>query len=104
MPGDPITNLMGEDYIVSQESIDALKAELELDKPLLVQYALYWRDLIRLDLGNSYHFIQKSLRSSHPNCSGQQPLSVFPFFSGHFSEPSSAHSRDGEKTISKIKP
>ena len=56
MPGDPITNLMGEDYIVSQESIDALKAELELDKPLLVQYALYWRDLIRLDLGNSYHF------------------------------------------------
>jgi len=56
MPGDPVTNLMGEDYIASQESIDALKAELGLDKPLLVQYAIYWRDLIRLDLGHSYHF------------------------------------------------
>lgn len=59
MPGDPVTNLMGEDYIVSQESIDALKAELGLDKPLLVQYAIYWRDLIRLNLGHSYHFHQE---------------------------------------------
>ncbi len=56
MPGDPITNLMGEDYIASQESIDALKAELGLDRPLLVQYAAYWGDLIRLDLGHSFHF------------------------------------------------
>ena len=56
MPGDPITNLMGEDYIASQESIDALKAELGLDKPLLVQYAAYWGELIHLDLGYSYHF------------------------------------------------
>ncbi len=56
MPGDPITNLMGEDYIVSQESIDALKAELGLDKPLLVQYVTYWGDVIRLDLGHSFHF------------------------------------------------
>jgi peptide/nickel transport system permease protein len=56
MPGDPITNLMGEDYIASQESIDALKAELGLDRPLLVQYASYWGDVIRLDLGHSYHF------------------------------------------------
>ncbi len=56
MPGDPITNLMGEDAIVSQESIDALKIELGLDKPLLVQYMNYWKNLIRLDLGHSYHF------------------------------------------------
>jgi peptide/nickel transport system permease protein len=56
MPGDPLTNLMGEDFIASQESINALKEELGLDKPLLVQYAVYWGDLIRLDLGHSYHF------------------------------------------------
>lgn len=56
MPGDPVTNLLGEDAIVSQESMDTLKAELGLDKPLLVQYIRYWKNLFRLDLGHSYHF------------------------------------------------
>jgi len=59
MPGDPITNLMGEDYIVNQESIAQLRSELGLDKPLFTQYIHYWKNLFRLDLGYSYHLHEK---------------------------------------------
>lgn len=54
MPGDPITNLMGEDYVVEAARVAELKAELGLDKPLGMQYLRYWRNLLRLDLGFSY--------------------------------------------------
>lgn len=59
MPGDPVTNLLGEDYVVSAERMDALKSELGLDKPLFIQYLDYWTDVLSLDLGYSYHFHQK---------------------------------------------
>jgi peptide/nickel transport system permease protein len=62
MPGDPITNLLGEDYIISPEKIEELKAELGLDKPLFSQYLDYWSDLIQLNLGYSYHFHDKVSR------------------------------------------
>jgi peptide/nickel transport system permease protein len=54
MPGDPITNLMGENFVVNQDRVKELKSELGLDKPLSVQYLNYWRDILRLDLGFSY--------------------------------------------------
>lgn len=55
MPGDPVTNLTGEDVALSAENLTALKAELGLDRPLAVQYLRYWADILRLDLGYSIH-------------------------------------------------
>jgi peptide/nickel transport system permease protein len=56
MPGDPITNLLGEDFLVSEEDVKELKAQLGLDKPLATQFLSYWRDILRFDLGYSYHY------------------------------------------------
>jgi peptide/nickel transport system permease protein len=56
MPGDPVTNLLGEDFVIDEASLAELKAELGLDRSLPVQYLLYWRDVFRLDLGHSYHY------------------------------------------------
>ena len=39
---------------VSQEIIDAIKAELGLDQPFLVQYARWFGGLLRGDMGKSY--------------------------------------------------
>lgn len=50
-PGDPITNaLMGQ---VSQESIDAIRAEYGLDQPLVVQYVLWLKHLFAGTWGHS---------------------------------------------------
>lgn len=62
MPGDPLTNLLGEDFSVSPERIEILEAELGLDKSLFGQYLDYWSGLLRLDLGYSYHFHDKVTR------------------------------------------
>ena len=62
MPGDPVTNLMGEDFIVTKESIEKLRTELGLNKPLFIQYLGYWKDVLQLNLGYSYHFHTKVSR------------------------------------------
>ncbi len=59
MPGDPVTNLLGENVTVSDATRQDLKSELGLDKPLLAQYLDYWKDIFTLRLGYSYHFNQK---------------------------------------------
>jgi peptide/nickel transport system permease protein len=59
MPGDPVTNLLGENFIVSEATIQELKSELGLDKSLSVQFLNYWKDIFTLRLGYSYHFNQK---------------------------------------------
>jgi peptide/nickel transport system permease protein len=59
MPGDPVTNLLGENFIADQATIQELKMELGLDKSLPVQYLDYWKDILTLRLGYSYHFNQK---------------------------------------------
>jgi peptide/nickel transport system permease protein len=58
MPGDPVLNLLGEDYLISQQQVAELRAELGLDRPLTIQYLKYWQDVLRLDFGYSYHFNQ----------------------------------------------
>ena len=40
--------------VVSQEVIDAARAELGLDKPFLTQYCAWLRNLLRGDMGTSY--------------------------------------------------
>ncbi len=55
MPGDPIRNLLGEEAAIpaNQDTINQLKAEYGLDRPLYEQYVSYLASLARLDLGTS---------------------------------------------------
>lgn len=61
MPGDPLANLLGENFILSQSTVDELRSRLGLDKPLPAQFFDYWKSVLRLDLGYSYHFNQRVL-------------------------------------------
>jgi len=56
MPGDPVINLLGEDFFAERGAIEKLRDELGLNRPMLVQYAGYWKNMLRFDLGYSYHF------------------------------------------------
>jgi peptide/nickel transport system permease protein len=55
MPGDPALIILGED--ASQAQIDALRLELGLDQPVLVQYARWFTNMLQGDFGRSilYH-------------------------------------------------
>ena len=50
-PGDPAQVILGDS--ASQESLTALRAELGLDRPLLVQYGEFLLSIVKGDLGNS---------------------------------------------------
>lgn len=52
LPGDPVLSMVGERY--DQETIDRLRAEMHLDRPIWVQYGHFIAALARLDLGTSY--------------------------------------------------
>lgn len=51
-PGDPARTILGEN--APQESVDALREELGLNDPVIVQYVNYMKDLLHGDLGESY--------------------------------------------------
>jgi peptide/nickel transport system permease protein len=61
LPGDPVQTALarlqtaggGQDVDIQAVSA-AYRAKYGLDRPLLEQYANYWRDLLRLDLGVSF--------------------------------------------------
>jgi peptide/nickel transport system permease protein len=55
MPGDPALIILGED--ASQAQIDALRLELGLDQPVLVQYARWFTNMLQGNFGRSilYH-------------------------------------------------
>jgi len=59
MPGDPVDIMMGEAGGVTQDDVDALRAELGLDRPLASQLGAYLAGLARGDLG-------RSIQSSRP--------------------------------------
>ena len=52
IPGDPVLALVGERY--DEETLDDMREELGLDKPLIVQYVEYLGRLARFDLGRSF--------------------------------------------------
>jgi len=56
-PGGPIDVMLGP-HAASQEMINSLRAELNLDKPLHVQYFAWLGDVLRGDLGNSWTITQ----------------------------------------------
>lgn len=51
-PGDPATMVAG--VSATEEDIARVRASLGLDKPFLVQYLIYLKNLFTLDLGTSY--------------------------------------------------
>lgn len=55
MPGDPLTNLLGEDVIMTDSLVVQLRNEMGLDRPLSEQYLDYWWDILHMDLGYSFH-------------------------------------------------
>ena len=54
-PGDPVSMLIPADAGggTNEEMVAAIRAKYGLDKPVIVQYALYLKNLARLDLGRS---------------------------------------------------
>lgn len=52
LPGDPVLSMVGERY--DEETLTRLRAEMHLDKPVVVQYAYFLGGLVRLDFGDSY--------------------------------------------------
>ena len=52
LPGDPVLSMVGERY--DQETIDQLRKEMHLDRPVWVRYGYFIADLARLDMGTSY--------------------------------------------------
>ncbi|RKQ85362.1 peptide/nickel transport system permease protein [Mycolicibacterium mucogenicum 261Sha1.1M5] len=55
VPGDPARLLLaGDSGTVSEEAVVELRAELGLDKPLLVQFGTYLLGLLNGDLGTSF--------------------------------------------------
>jgi peptide/nickel transport system permease protein len=56
MPGSPVFTLLGPEVVsLSQKDYQALETQFGLDAPLPLQYAGYLADLLRGDLGFSFH-------------------------------------------------
>lgn len=52
-PGDPVMSMLGSNY--TPEQYEAKRADLGLDKPYLVRYGLYVKDIVtKFDFGTSY--------------------------------------------------
>lgn len=52
VPGDPAQAILGE--YATPASLETMRSTLGLDRPLLVQYATFMTDAIRLDFGRSF--------------------------------------------------
>ena len=67
-PGDTAAMLAGED--ADAATIEALRKELGLDQPVIIQYAKYMLNLLQGDMGNSYKTgrpVTNMIVSSFPN-------------------------------------
>ncbi len=56
-PGDPARIMLGER--ATAESLEELREDLGLNKPLIVQYGLYLKRIVKLDMGKSIRSQQK---------------------------------------------
>ena len=57
LPGDPLAAVSGEGggmYVLSKEQLQAARASLGLDRPYVVQYLDWLRDVAHGDLGKSF--------------------------------------------------
>jgi peptide/nickel transport system permease protein len=53
IPGDPAVNMLGDKAANDSIAVANMRARLGLDQPLLVQYGIFLKGLVTLDLGNS---------------------------------------------------
>lgn len=53
IPGDPVASMLGLE--ADQETIDSLREDLGLDRPLPVQYLVWLQNAVQGDLGRSIH-------------------------------------------------
>jgi peptide/nickel transport system permease protein len=51
IPGDPVLMMLGDDF--TQAAYERMKAQLGLDRSIVVQYAFWLRNVLRGDLGDS---------------------------------------------------
>jgi ABC-type dipeptide/oligopeptide/nickel transport system permease component len=58
-PGDPVTMLLAE--TATPEQINAVRAKWGLDKPIIVQYAVFLGNVLHGDLGNSLFFQEPAM-------------------------------------------
>jgi peptide/nickel transport system permease protein len=57
LPGDPLSAISGEGggtYVLSKEQLEAARVSLGLDRPYVIQYLDWLRDIVRGDLGKSF--------------------------------------------------
>src|SRR5262245_44671870 len=57
LPGDPLSAIAGEGggtYVLNQEQLQAARKSLGLDRPYVVQYLDWMRDVLRGNLGKSF--------------------------------------------------
>ncbi|RKX74190.1 MAG: ABC transporter permease [Spirochaetes bacterium] len=84
MPGDPVKSMLGAH--APPDVIEAKRAELGLDKPLIIQYFDYLKQLARFDLGESMIFKQKVIQPIKEKIAATLELAVtgmlFTFFIG----------------------
>ena len=61
LPADPLLIYLSQDDIVyyTEEKLDELRHELGLDKSMPMQYIDWISGVVRLDLGDSFHYKQK---------------------------------------------
>ena len=52
VPGDPVEIMLGENALPVNKA--AMRAQLHLDQPLLTQYGIFWRSVVKGDLGTSF--------------------------------------------------
>ena len=68
VPGDPITTMLGEH--VDLRTIEKIKVEMGLDKPLYIQFFKYIVNILRGDFGTSYRLnrnVSKIIIEAFPN-------------------------------------
>jgi peptide/nickel transport system permease protein len=59
MPGDPIINILGEQaFYGSSDVLDKLRADLQLDQPMHIQYFRYLGSIFTGEWGYSYLYLQ----------------------------------------------
>jgi peptide/nickel transport system permease protein len=51
IPGDPVLMMLGDDF--TQSAYERMKAQLGLDRPIVVQYVFWLRNVLQGDLGDS---------------------------------------------------
>lgn len=54
IPGDPVMVILGSESTPDPAVVEAVRAQLGLDKPILAQYVDWMKDLAKLDLGISF--------------------------------------------------